>query len=81
MCDSVHRGGSAPNLGGVYFRGGYIFGGGISSGGGIVSGGYSFGGGVFFRGGLHRNTVNIRPVRILLECILVYIIFAQQCAG
>ena len=33
---------------------------------------YFFGGGVFFRGGvLHRNTVNVRPVRILLECILV----------
>ena len=33
------------------------------------------GGGYFFRGGgvLHRNTVNVRPVRILLECILVEI--------
>ena len=25
-----------------------------------------------FGGGLHRNTVNVRPVRILLECILVW---------
>ena len=26
-----------------------------------------------FGGGLHRNTVNVRPVRILLESILVYL--------
>ena len=26
---------------------------------------------IFGGGGLHRNTVNVRPVRILLECILV----------
>ena len=28
-------------------------------------------------GGLHRNTVNVRPVRILLECILVCLSVAQ----
>ena len=41
------------------------------------SGGLKFLGGVWnFRGGcLHRNTVNIRPVRILLECILVLLSF------
>ena len=39
-----------------------------------------FGGGSskFFVGGLHRNTVNVWPVCILLECILVikgYLVF------
>ena len=32
----------------------------------------------FFRGGFHRNTVNVRPVRILLECILVLLFFSQE---
>ena len=74
----------APNFrGGVFFRGGcllQIFGGVPAPNfrGGYFSGGYFWGGGVpapNFRGGaLHRNTVNVRPVRILLECILVTII-------
>ena len=78
------RGGvPAPNLGGGIFSGGgcllQIFGGGVPApnfGGGIFSGGGAcskFSGGGYFSGGggLHRNTVNVRPVRILLECILV----------
>ena len=56
--------------------------------GGVVSnfsGGWSpiflgglqfFGGSPIFRGGVLRNTVNVRPVRILLECILVIVNFA-----
>ena len=31
----------------------------------------------FSGGGLHRNTVNVRPVRILLECILVLCKFCK----
>ena len=31
-----------------------------------------FWGSPIFRGGLHQDTVNVRPVRILLECILVF---------
>ena len=38
-------------------------------GGGVV---WSRGVLQIFGGGLHRNTVNVRPIRILLECILVY---------
>ena len=72
-------GGVPPNFRGGVFLGGFlqIFGGG-SFLGGIFFGGFLqiFGGGLFwgglFGGGvLHRNTVNVRPVRILLECILV----------
>ena len=35
---------------------------------------------LIFRGGgvLHRNTVNVRPVRILLECILVRLMFSLK---
>ena len=36
--------------------------------GGLQFSGGGGGGGL----GLHRNTVNVRPVRILLECILVF---------
>ena len=63
------------------FLGGWVFLGGFLQilGGSFLGGvppnfrGGSFFGGVppNFRGGLHRNTVNVRPVRILLECILV----------
>ena len=83
MCDSVHRGGSAPNFrGGVggsapNFRG---WGGGwvvclLQIFGGVSA--PNFWGGllqIFGGGGVvsnFRNTVNVRPVRILLECILV----------
>ena len=67
----------------ILSTGGVFFGGGSSkfSGGGSskFSGGVFFWGGLFeggvppnFRGGVsNRNTVNVRPVRILLECILV----------
>ena len=62
------RGGS-PNFqgGSSKFSGGVPpnFGGGSSK----ISGGVS----PNFRGGLHRKTVNVRPVRILLECILVLV--------
>ena len=54
---SKFSGGVPPN----FFLGGYFFGGGSPN----------FRGGVFFGGVLHRNTVNVWPVRILLECILV----------
>ena len=60
------------------FRGGLVSnfsGGGVSnfSGGSpIFRGGLQFfGGAPIFGGGELRNTVNVRPVRILLECILV----------
>ena len=45
----------------------------IFGGSSKFSGGLQIFGGVskFSGGGLHRNTVNVRPVRILLECILV----------
>ena len=33
---------------------------------------------IFRGGGLHRNTVNVRPVRILLECILVIFFISKQ---
>ena len=54
------------STGGGSFLGGVlqIFGGGGSSK-------FSGGGGLFGGGVLPRNTVNVRPVRILLECILV----------
>ena len=56
------------STGGCLVPGGFlqIFGGGVSGPGGVPPN---------FRGGrcLHRNTVNVRPVRILLECILVEI--------
>ena len=74
---SVHRGGvcskfsggvSAPNF----------WGGGV--GGCVCS---KFGGGVSApnfqgRGVCLRNTVNVRPVRILLECILLFTIFCPK---
>ena len=71
---SIFRGeGAVSNFsGGLQFFGGSpIFQGGVSNflGGGGVSN--FLGGSPIFRGGLHRNTVNVRPVRILLECILV----------
>ena len=83
--------GGPPNFWGVppNFRGGVFFLGGGSSkfsggqvppnfrGRGIFWGG---GGWVFqiFGGVLHQNTVNVRPVRILLECILVKDVFFQM---
>ena len=83
------RGGSAPNLGGCLLQilGGcllQIFGGGVCS---QISGGclLQISGGVVcskFSGGVSnfRNTVNVRPVRILLECILlVHGIFLKSC--
>ena len=78
VCDSVNRGGVCLEggvppiffLGGVCLKGGFlqIFGGG--GGGGVcLEGGFLQ---IFAGGGvLPRNTVNVRPVRILLECILV----------
>ena len=69
VMNSVHGGGCSKFGGGCLLGGCLFFGGGGSS---------KFSGGVFFLrgclflgGGLHRNTVNVRPVRILLECILV----------
>ena len=61
--------------GGVFFWGG-VFLGGVPPNfqGGLFGGGWFlqiFGGVSFFGGVLHRNTVNVRPVHILLECILV----------
>ena len=55
------------------FLGGLQIFGGISkfSGGPQILGGLQISGGLQILGGLHRNTVNVRPVRILLECILV----------
>ena len=73
VCDSG-GGGSSKFSGGegdVYFSGG---------GSSKFSGGdgYFSGGGV--GGVLHWNTVNVRPVRILLECILFSYAFAfTQC--
>ena len=76
MAAPIFRGGACSNFSGgcggwgVFF-GGYFFGGGACSN---FSGGVFFRG-VFFRGGgacsIFRNTVTVRPVRILLECILV----------
>ena len=64
VCHSVHRGGLSGPGGGLSGPGGCLVpGGGVWSG----PGGFS----KFSGGGLHRNTVNVRPVRILLECILV----------
>ena len=61
VCHSVNMGG-----GGLQFFGGVSN---FSGGGGGLQ--FFWGGGLqFFRGGLW-NTVNIRPVHILLECILV----------
>ena len=80
------RGQTAPNFRGGGMEGGLLQ---IFRGGGVCS---NFSGGVVsapnFRGGLlqffgggvcsnFRNTVNVRPVRILLECILVWPIFSQ----
>ena len=81
FCSNIPGGVGGYFFGGVYFSGGYFLGGvffggvffrgGVFFWGGIFLGGY-FLGGYFFGGGvLHQNTVNIRPVRILLECILV----------
>ena len=86
ICDSVHRGGQGlQTFGGGLppnFRGGSskFFLGGFPPNLGVppnFRGGFLqiFGGEVppNFRGGcLHQNTVNVRPVRILLECILVF---------
>ena len=72
-----------------------IFGGGflqIGGGGGVffwggsskfLRGSSKFSGGSskFSGGVLPRNTVNVRPVRILLECILVYDLFLQGRGG
>ena len=69
---------SGGGLGDVwFFRGGLIFSGGVLffRGGVWFFGGLIFSGGVWFFGGLvsqpARDTVNERPVHILLECILV----------
>ena len=60
--------------GGVWSRGVLqIFGGGR----GLVPGGFS----KFSGGGLHRNMVNVRPVRILLECILVTSVIKKKRIG
>ena len=76
---SVHRGGggvSGPGGFSNFSEGGFlqIFGGAPILGGGLVPGGSSkFSGGFSnFSGGgvLHRNTVNVRPVRILLNAFL-----------
>ena len=68
-----------PQGGGVWSRGSPILGGYLQFFGGGVS---NFGGvSPIFRGGLqHRNMVNIRPVRILLECILVFQRFPSDIA-
>ena len=82
VCDSVHRGG-LQFFGGVPQN--FLGGGSSKFSGGVPP---NFRGGVFlqiffwgewflqnFRGVSNfRNTVNVRPVRILLECILVYTI-------
>ena len=65
------EGGVPPNFRGgssKFFGGGCLPGGGVSARGGFLQ---IFRGGPFFGGVLPRNTVNVRPVRILLECILV----------
>ena len=67
-------GGVPPNFRGGAFLGGVPpnFRGGTSK----FSGGYlQIFGGVPFWGGVPQNTVNVRPVRILLECILVFFLF------
>ena len=56
--------GVPPNFWGVGGSSNFSGGGGSSK----FSGGFFQ---IFGGGGLHRNTVNVRPVRILLECILV----------
>ena len=68
VCHSVHRGGLQIFGGVSNFSGG---GGGADPGGVplIIRGGFLQ---IFGGGRLHRNTVNVRPVHILLECILVY---------
>ena len=81
-------GGSPIFLGGLQFFGGVsnflrgspIFLGGLQ----IFRGGFSnfLGGLQFFGGGVwSRNTVNVRPVRILLECILVLVCFCTTSIG
>ena len=63
--------GGSPILGGSpIFRGGLQF----FRGSPIFFGGLQF----FGVGTRHQNTVNVRPVRILLECILVGIFFAKN---
>ena len=75
-CRSVPEGGLVP--GGLQFSGGSPIFGGVEGGPPI----FLFWGGKFFLisdffgdtlppGTRHRNTVNVRSVRILLECILV----------
>ena len=61
VCHSVHRGGCLVRGGSLQIFGG---GGGLSK--------FSGGGSSKFSGCLLRNAVNVRPVRIPLECILVY---------
>ena len=54
-----------------------LFTGGVSNFSGGVPPNFRGEGGLQFFGGVSnfRNTVNVRPVRILLECILVSLIF------
>ena len=75
-CVILFTGGGGMVWGGLQFFGGasnfsgFFLGGVVSNFSGgppIFQVGLQFFGG----GGLHRNTVNVRPVRILLECILV----------
>ena len=72
--------------GGVFFGGFLQIFGGVSflrGGSSKFLGGFlQIFGGVFFWGGvLPRNTVNVRPVRILLECILVIYCSCSNCFG
>ena len=81
VCHSVHRGGVSEIFRGVseIFGGMSEILGGVSEIWGVSK---IFRGGFWnFRGGgvLHRNTVNVRPVRILLECILILQYFYVMC--
>ena len=77
---SNFSGGGVSNFWGGWWclvRGSPIFRG-VSNFWGVWSGGVSNFSGVSNLGGsssIFRNTVNVQPVRILLECILVYIFF------
>ena len=74
----IFLGGVPPNFRRwVFFLGGFLQ---------IFGGGYFWGGcsrfcSNFSGGGLHRNTVNVRPVRILLECILVVLVDLDECTN
>ena len=64
------RGGCVCQGGVFFWRGVFFLEGGVCQGGlpgGVSARGVSF----FLGGGFPWNTVNVRPVRILLECILV----------